>query len=173
MLAMVVGVGLSAAGCSIDEAMPPPRCEGNSSGLIVAQSVPTASMVPCLLRLPDGWTIASVSVDQERTVVRLDSDRAGEGAAVLRLVAACDASDAVPVPTDQPGASRFDEIERLEPGFRARRYYLFDGGCVTWSFDFDSGVLSTESVAVGDALLLVSRDEINESIRESFVDEEL
>jgi hypothetical protein len=158
------------AGCSVQQTLPPPSCEQEGSGLIVAQSVPSASQIPCLDDLPAGWTYDSIVINETHTVITLDSDRVGEGAAVLRLEERCDTSAAVPSPSDQPAAERFDEIERLQPGLRARQYYVFPGGCVWWTFDFDSGTSATAAVAVDDALNFVPRTEIDAAIRESFID---
>jgi hypothetical protein len=162
-----------AAACAADEVMPAPSCSDGGSSLIAAQSVPGATQIPCFDPLPDGWVVASVSVDQDRTTVRFDSDRAGDNAAILEFARACDVSGAVKAPSDLYPASRFDDIERLVPGFRARRHYTFPGGCVSWSFDFDDGVTATESVAIGDALVLISRESLNDSVRDFFIDEEL
>lgn len=167
----VVVLGASAA-CAVEEALPPSDCEDGGSVLIAAQSVATATQIPCLGRLPDGWSVTGVSVNQDRSIVRFDSDRAGDDAASLRFVTDCDTSGAVSAPSDQHGADRFDRIDRLEP-FRASRFYVFPGGCVSWSFDFDSGASATESVAIGEALQLVSRQAVNDDIRETFIDEEL
>ena len=139
----------------------------------MAQSVPSAEFVPCLDSLPDGWTVAAVSIDQDGTVVRLDSDRAGPGAAELRYAETCDVHEAVAVPSDIDGAARFDRPERLEPGFREQRFYVFAGGCVWWEFDFADDASATLSIGLGDGLELFSRAALNESIRESFIDEEL
>jgi hypothetical protein len=162
-----------AAACSVEQTLPPPYCFEEGSGLIVAQSVPTASQIPCFADLPTGWTFASVLVNEEQTVVRLDSDRVGDDAAVLRLEESCDTSGAVESPSGQPAAERYDLIERLQPGLRAEQFYVFPGGCVWWSFDFDSGTSATEAVAVDDALELVSRVALNEGLRETFIDEEI
>jgi len=158
------------ASCSVQHTLPPPYCQREGSGLIVAQSVPTASQIPCLDDLPAGWTYDSIVIDERHTAITLDSDRVGAGAAVLRLEERCDTSAAVSSPSGQPAAERFDEIERLRPGLRARQYYVFPGGCVWWTFDFDSGTSATAAVAVDDALVLVPRADLDAAIRESFVD---
>ncbi|MDH3753721.1 MAG: hypothetical protein OEU32_07595 [Acidimicrobiia bacterium] len=163
---------LVAAACSVELATPPPGCAGGS-GLIAAQSVPTAEQIPCFEDLPEGWSFATVNVNQNGTVVRLDSDRAGTTAATLRFEENCDLGAAVAVPSNVDEVERFDFIERLEPSFRAQTYYVFDGGCVTLEFDFDRGASATESVALDDIVAFVSRQDLNESIRESFIDEEL
>ncbi len=160
-------------GCAVEQALPAPSCADGGSALIAAQSVPAASQIPCLEPLPDGWQVASVKVDQDGTVVRLDSDRAGDDAATLRLEAECDITGAVRAVTEFPTVARYDRIDRLEPGFRASRFYVFPGGCVWWSFDFDNGASATESVAIGERLELISREEFNDGLRETFIDEDI
>jgi tRNA A-37 threonylcarbamoyl transferase component Bud32/membrane-associated phospholipid phosphatase len=96
-----------------------------------AQSVPSASLVPCLRSLPAGWTLSNVTVNDGRSVLTLDNDRAGIGAMVVRLTATCDPAGATQIPSDQPGARRFMLIEDLAPRFSATRFDVFPGGCVT------------------------------------------
>jgi len=141
--------------------------------MLAAQSVPLASLSPCFERLPEGWNFTTITIDQSGTTVHLDSDRAGAGAATLRFSETCDVGSAAKVPSDLEGAERLDDIERLQPGFRARVYYRFDGGCVAWRFDFDNDASATESVALEGVLRLVDRDDLNASLRETFIDEEL
>jgi tRNA A-37 threonylcarbamoyl transferase component Bud32 len=96
-----------------------------------AQSVPSASLVPCLRSLPNGWTLARVNVNDGRSVLILDHDRAGTGAAVVRLSASCVPTGATQVPSAQPEARRYMLIERLAPQFTATSFDVFPGGCVT------------------------------------------
>ncbi|MDH3295602.1 MAG: hypothetical protein OER95_14885 [Acidimicrobiia bacterium] len=173
LLALILVLGPLAVACSMEETLPPPRCAGGGSELIVAQSVPTAELVPCLGILPDGWTVDRVRVDQDGSLVRLDSDRAGFGAARLLFRRQCDTADAVPVPTDQNEAVAYEAIGRIRPGFLGRRIYVFDGGCVVWEFDFDPDASATLAIDLQARLTLVPRSEINQSIRENFIDEEL
>jgi len=174
-LMLLARIGLAFAvvtGCAPRETMDPPRCE-NGSVLLAAQSVPTAEMIPCFSGLPEGWSFSTVQIDQDGTVVELDSDRAGSDAATLRFTERCDPSRAVSVPSDLEEADRFDDIERLEPGFRARTVYLFEGGCVSWRFDFDHDASATESVALEGSLMLLSRENLNANIRDTFIDVDL
>lgn len=161
------------AGCALEDALPVPDCVEGESALIVAQSVPTGELVPCLDGLPRGWEVRTVTIDHDGSEVELDSDRAGAGAASLHYSSACEVGDAVWVPTDQPGADAYEFIERIGRGFQADRFYLFDGGCVRWEFDFDAEASATLSIELQDRLSLVPRQALNESIRESFIDEEL
>jgi len=95
---------------------------------LMAQSVPSASLVPCVQLLPVGWTVADVAVNNGRSVITLDHDRGGRATLVVRLTAACDLAGAREVSSEQRGASRW---------YRARdatRFYVFPGGCVTQRF---------------------------------------
>ena len=172
-VAGLVAVAVLTASCSVQQSIGAPSCSEGGSALIMAQSVPTASQIPCFEPLPDGWEVATVNVNQDRTVITLDSDRAGDSAAILRFEERCDITEAVSAPSDQPAADRFDSIITATPSFQGARYYVFPGGCVSWVFDFDSGASATESVAVAGALMLISRDDFNAIIRESFIDEEI
>jgi membrane-associated phospholipid phosphatase/tRNA A-37 threonylcarbamoyl transferase component Bud32 len=96
-----------------------------------AQSVPSASLVPCLRSLPTGWTLSGATVNNGRSVLTLDNDRAGAGAMVIRLAATCDPAGASQVLSEQPGVRRLMLIHDLAPMFSATRFDLFAGGCVT------------------------------------------
>jgi hypothetical protein len=97
----------------------------------MAQSVPSASLVPCVRSLPIGWTMAEVAVNNGRSVITMDHDRAGQRAVVVRLSASCDLAGATEVTSEQPGARRYLRIDRNVSGFSATRFYVFDGGCIT------------------------------------------
>jgi tRNA A-37 threonylcarbamoyl transferase component Bud32/membrane-associated phospholipid phosphatase len=96
-----------------------------------AQSVPSASLVPCVRSLPVGWTVARVTVNDGRSVLTLNHDRAGDGALVIRLVAACDPAGAVEGPSRVPGVRHSQRTESRTGGFSATWFDQFPGGCVT------------------------------------------
>jgi hypothetical protein len=163
---------LALAACSVEQTLPAPTCNGGS-GLIVAQSVPTAQLIPCFAELPDGWSFETVKVNQDGTFIRLDSDRAGEAAATLRFTETCDIRAAAAQPSRFDDRQFFEMTERIEPSFRARSYIVFDGGCVTWRFDFDRGTSATESLGLEATLDFITRKALNDNIRETFIDEEI
>jgi hypothetical protein len=96
-----------------------------------AQSVPSASMVPCLRPLPAGWSVANVAVNNGRSVITLNHDRAGKGALVLRLTPACDPAGAVQEPSPIPGVRHYQRTQAHAGQLSATEYDLFPGGCVT------------------------------------------
>jgi tRNA A-37 threonylcarbamoyl transferase component Bud32/membrane-associated phospholipid phosphatase len=98
---------------------------------LLAQSVPSASLVPCLRPLPVGWMMGTVTVNDGRSVIPLNHDRAGPGVLVIRLTATCDTRGATEVSSDQPQVRRYQRIDRQTPRFEATRFDRFQGGCVT------------------------------------------
>jgi tRNA A-37 threonylcarbamoyl transferase component Bud32/membrane-associated phospholipid phosphatase len=98
---------------------------------LLAQSVPSASLVPCLRPLPAGWMVGNVTVNNGRSVIPLNHDRAGTGVLVLRLTAHCDPQGATQITSNQPQVRRYQRTNRLTPGFEATHFDLFPGGCVT------------------------------------------
>jgi tRNA A-37 threonylcarbamoyl transferase component Bud32/membrane-associated phospholipid phosphatase len=107
------------------------RCEPHEPLLLMAQSVPTASLVPCIEILPAGWSLEeeAMVVGNDRSRFTMTSDRGG--VLVTELTASCDLSGAVEVTSERPGARRYLRIERNAAGVATTRAYTFPGGCVT------------------------------------------
>lgn len=172
-------VGLAAliaatVACSVAETMPAPHCTSDSSSvLIMAQSVPSASLLACFDPLPAGWEVKTVDIGHDGTTVVFDSDRAGDSAARFSYEATCDIGEATPTPSDLAGTNRYEWIRSVAPRFDAMRFYRFAGGCVTWEFDFDEDAPSAMSVELGSTLQLVDRRQVNEDFRRDFVGEDL
>lgn len=165
---------MAVVGCAVSETLSMPKCAADGGSVIItAQSVPSASLLPCLDQLPQGWLVDSVSVSDTGTTVVFDSDRAGSGAAQMHYAASCDIGDAVSTPTDHEGTNRFEDVTQVSPRFVGDRYYRFDGGCLWWEFDFDSGAPSALSVELGAILDLVDRQVVSDDLRETFIDEDL
>jgi hypothetical protein len=99
---------------------------------LLAQSVPSASLLPCVeSRLP-GWTVTNVAVNDGRSVITFDHDRAGAAAVGVRMAAACDPAGAAEKPAPEPGVRRFAREEHLAGEFTETWYDQFPGGCVTY-----------------------------------------
>jgi hypothetical protein len=107
------------------------RCEPHEPLLLMAQSVPTASLVPCIEILPAGWSLEedAMVVGNDRSRFTMTSDRGG--VLVTELTASCDLAGAVELTSERPGARRYVRIERNVTGLAMTRAYTFKGGCVT------------------------------------------
>jgi hypothetical protein len=98
----------------------------------MAQSVPSATLVPCIRAPQAGWALAEVAVNEGRSMITLDHDRAGAGVVVARLTAACDPTGAVERLAAEPGTHAYRRIEQLSGEYSATWYDRFPGGCVTY-----------------------------------------
>ena len=94
-----------------------PACGTGHSMILSAQAVPSAALLPCIAALPSGWSIGGADIASGKTSFWLDSDRAGPRAVTVTLTAACDTTGAQQIPSDQPGARRFERPLSLVPQF--------------------------------------------------------
>jgi hypothetical protein len=74
-----------------------PACNRPDASIFVleAQSVPSATRVPCIASLPIGWRFAGSLVEDGSSELWLDHDRAGIHAVEVRLSEDCDVGSAV------------------------------------------------------------------------------
>jgi hypothetical protein len=170
LLVSVVATSAVAAACTIQGgvvARATPTCDLHQSlnALILeAQSVPTAERVPCVATLPAGWLIHTANARSGRSEVVLGNDRAGMSALVVHLEPGCDTKGSTEIPTDDPGARRFERIESVTPGFAAVRYYMFPGGCITYRFNLSAkgrALVNEVSLAVDSTSRARLDDEIH------------
>jgi tRNA A-37 threonylcarbamoyl transferase component Bud32 len=131
-----------------------------------AQSVPSASLVPCVRTRVPGWKVAEVGVNNGRSVIFLDHDRAGKRAVVVRLAAACDTTGAVETPSAQPGVRRYQRIDPSTSVFGATWYDRFPGGCVTYRLHSTSDVEGSFAIELPGLLGFTSRDELRQALIE-------
>jgi tRNA A-37 threonylcarbamoyl transferase component Bud32/membrane-associated phospholipid phosphatase len=96
-----------------------------------AQAVPTAELVPCVAALPVGWTFGLLTVDNGRSTISVDHDRAGAKTIDLRFAASCDVTGATEVSADVPGARRFERAPVPGSDTILWWYEVFPGGCTT------------------------------------------
>jgi tRNA A-37 threonylcarbamoyl transferase component Bud32 len=114
-----------------------PDCNRPSDQLIlIAQSVPSASQVPCLDSLPVGWSFDSLYVTDGSSRFLLSYDREMTRPVTVTLQRRCNTSGATEVPSDEPGTSRFERIRVVGNVFSGDRIYIFPGGCARYTFDF-------------------------------------
>ena len=174
-LLTLLALGLS--GCSNDTTATTeqPTCAAGEDGaasnavILMAQSVPTATWVPCLQSaLPLGWNFHHLDARDTVSVFSLDSDRDGQEAIKVRFEASCDTSGATEIASDQEGMDRLERVTQTTPTFEGKRYYVFEGGCITYVF-----TLTGDSDNRGEALALatqsvgaITRDDLSDQVRD-------
>lgn len=159
--------------CSVADTMSLPHCEEGGSVLILTQSVPSAELVPCFQDLPEGWELESISITHDGSVIELDHDRVGQGAALLRFGEVCDTKSAAEVQSEWAGAQAFEEVKRGQPAYIGQRFYVFNGGCIWWDFDFTGEEPAITAFQLRESLVLLTRVSVNEGLHASFMDEDL
>jgi len=143
-----------------------PTCGTGNIMILIAQSVPTATSVPCIANLPAGWSVGGAEVETGATRFWLDSAIAGERAveATLQPPEACSVEGATEVPSDEVGMRRFERPEQLTPDLVTTRYYTFVGGCVTYEFSFGGDASTALLFEADTALSFESREVLVEDV---------
>ena len=140
-----------------------PTCGINDVMVLMAQSVPDATSIPCVASFPAGWRTTLVVVERGHSRFRLEaSDHRVE--VDLEGAGRCATDGAVAVPSEEPGARRFETPEQLPPDVEATRTYVFDGACVTIEFDLEDTTDASLLVELDAALSFQPRDALVEHV---------
>jgi hypothetical protein len=164
----VVGAAFALSGCAASERTP--LCTSADDGVFVllAQSVPSATELPCVSEFPAGWTFGGADIASGLSRFWLDSDRGGIHAVEVSLRSSCDTTGAVeerPAP-DEAGTRVFVRPDSLTPSFTGVRFLVFEGGCIGYTFRFASGASSTLAIEAVEALSLLPRSTIVAEVAE-------
>jgi tRNA A-37 threonylcarbamoyl transferase component Bud32 len=142
----------------------PPGCGPDSTAVLSAQAVPSATTVPCVLGLPSGWHSEGGTVRTGESRFSLTTGEQERRIVTVTLAGTCDPAGARSVATDEPGTERFDDDG--SPAQDPRRFYRFAGGCVTYEFSTD--VASDRELRnLADAALgFVTRERVAADVRD-------
>jgi len=160
---------LSLTGCTTSAGVVPDCVGSDRLVILMAQSVPSATLIPCVGSMPVGWSFTGSSVQNNVAKLWLSSTVAGSNAVEAQLTPSCDpgtAPEVVPAP-DEAGARVFEAPDSLNP-FRATRYVVFDGGCVSYIYRFAGGVPATLSLQADGAFSFVPRSAVTAAVRTDF-----
>jgi hypothetical protein len=164
---IVATLAILAAGCSASS-LNLPGCSrpDDSMFALMAQSVPTATRLPCLRELPVGWSFTGWQVRNGSTQLWLDSTIAGVHAVEVDLKETCELGKAVEVPPapDEVGMRSYIQPDR-PPGFSGVRFLLFDGGCVAYRYRFSGDTPPTLALEAEEALSFVERETVVSSVQ--------
>ncbi len=163
--AVLLAAAATLTGCSgVSDTVP--SCRDPLRLAIVAQSVPTASYLPCLAGLPPGWTTSAFDATQEGTSFLLNSDRSPGYPVTVQLTAACRPGGASLSPSRAPGVLTYTRLYSVTPRFAGRLFDVFPGGCVSYSFDFTQGLQVSLVEDVKQAVGLYPRQQLRVVLKE-------
>ena len=168
---VAVAAAVLAAGCSSAISTPlrvlpctPSDDQLDKRMVLMAQSVPSASAVPCLRAELDNWFLDDVDSWDGRTNIEF-SRLIDQVALEIDLTPTCDRVGATETATDQPGTRRFDERIRTGSSYLDRRFYLLPGACMTYKFALTGTGTEAAAQEISGAIGLVSRDRLGDQVR--------
>ncbi len=135
----ITATATALTGCAVVSGNTVPGCGDAQRLAIIAQSVPSASYVPCITGLPPGWRATSFDPASGGTSFLLQSDRDPGRPVRVSLTADCAFARATPQPARAPGVRTYLWLGTISSRFAGTVYDVFPGGCVTYSFDFVPG----------------------------------
>ncbi len=130
--------GLAGAAGTTDRATAP-RCTDAQRLALVAQSVPAASYLPCLVALPQGWTAGDATIRRGITQFRLYSDRSPGHPVLVTLSTGRPAHPGTPTTPRAIGVETYVRLAAISPRYAGSMVDTFPGGSVTYRFDFERG----------------------------------
>lgn len=163
-LALVLG----SVACTAESGEQPLCSQPEDSILVLeAQSVPSATQLPCIAELPIGWQFGGSLVRDDGSTFWLNHDRAGFRAVEVELVASCDVAEAVEVPPapDEVGLRTFQKPDSLVP-FIGSRMLVFEGGCIVYRYRFAEGSESSLVIEADRAVSVLPRATIVSEVRQ-------
>jgi membrane-associated phospholipid phosphatase/tRNA A-37 threonylcarbamoyl transferase component Bud32 len=172
---MVAGVALIGVTATFSQFTPindpvpgTPSCGTGDVMVLMAQTVPSATSLPCLTSVPAGWGVAGVHMARGEARFSIASDDQGGhqvAEATLLPAEACTVADAVEVPSEKTDMRRFESPAQDPPNLRTTRYYLFDGGCVRYHFAFHGDTNPALMSAANSALAFQPRVALVDEVR--------
>jgi hypothetical protein len=103
------------ASCSSELGRRVPWCDDlNGTMMLSAQAVPGSAYIPCLNDLKPGWSYEHLEAEDGRSRFWLTSDRLGTRFLEVSLERSCSLGNTRQIPSDEPAAALFTEVERAE-----------------------------------------------------------
>jgi hypothetical protein len=134
---LLVAVALSAAACDAVRENHHPVCDVRSSTVLMAESVKTASLIPCVRALPIGWSFESFSARDGLSTYSLDSEAGGRSALEVTFRRSCRATG-TEATSGVAGVRLVRDVRSNDP-YHARWTYTFDGGCAIFAIALAPG----------------------------------
>ncbi len=119
------------------------KCQESSSLVLLAQSVPSAQLIPCLTEGAQGWIVNEEDFTSEGTTVQLGTGDLAGAVWTITLTETC-TPDAAATPRsypDQQGRYQVVGYDTTDPGDRTvtdTEWYQFEGGCTKSSVSIPS-----------------------------------
>jgi hypothetical protein len=121
----------------------------------MAQSVPGATLIPCVGELPPGWEFRRARSRSNESTLAFENDTFDLDADVI-LSPSCDVTAANEIESSRPGTRLFVS------GSGETMSFTFDGGCITFGFETSPLAESAEGRALLEAVPFMTRNTLRE-----------
>lgn len=142
------------------------NCPAETANLLAAQSVPSASLVPCVALFGGRWSVETETYTDDGTSVSMIGEDAPDIRWKVELDASCDSSG-LSAQGASGDATTFENSAETGSTFEREQMLVFEGGCVTSTLKtplrFDRGIVLED---VDAALVLVERAALDAEVRE-------
>lgn len=147
---------------------PEPLCgePGGHTVVLLAQSVPSATLVPCLRAVPAGWSFTVAEVRDGEARMSLTT-ATFTGSVDLTFTPSCETGEAVevvPAPGEE-AATVLQAPDSLDP-LRGTRYVVFEGGCATAAYSFPTDMPASQALEADRAFSFVPRTDVVAAVAE-------
>jgi hypothetical protein len=137
IVSSLVALAVSATACDAVRENHHPVCDVRSPTILMAESVKTAALIPCIRSLPIGWAFESFSARDGVSTFGLDSEVGGRSALDVTFRRTC-RSVGTEADSGRAGVRLVRNVQSSDP-YRATWTYTFDGGCAVLALAFAPG----------------------------------
>jgi hypothetical protein len=152
--AAVLVAALGATACAAPENAQP-LCHNDPPTVLMAESVPTASLIPCVRAVPGGWSFQSFQANDVAASFSMQQQEGG--VLTVELHASCQ-PEGERVPEPQPSVQGYRSVQ--DDGTRIVWTSTFSGGCSRAELTFPTAPPAADVEDVRAALSFISRDEL-------------
>lgn len=138
---------------------------------LLAQSVPSATLVPCVSVLAPGWEVSNVDIESERSRFWLSSDRLGTNFLRVELHPDCDVTGSEATLSDEQDSELFRRVRTVLSGpqregeYVGDWFYVYQGGCAVYHFEAEGPDVPSIEGATEAALSFFTRADLAAALR--------
>jgi methyl coenzyme M reductase gamma subunit len=161
-------------GCGIEGSDPatfPMRCvqpAGRLSGtqVLMAQAVPSASLVPCVRAEIDKWVVTELDVGTGHVRVVVEYRPGDAEAVTIEVSPRCDVRGTHEVSSEHPGVRRFERDVETTDRYVIERYYTYPDACTFLRVSLTGRYAELRVAELTSVFGFVSRGNLDERIGE-------
>jgi hypothetical protein len=141
---------------------PPGRLSGTQ--VLMAQAVPSASLIPCVREEADDWVVTELDVGKGHVRILLEYRPGDAEVATIEVSRQCDMHDAPEVTSEHPGVRRYDRDHGTADQYAIERYYIYPDACTSLRLNLTGRYADLRAGELTSVFGFVSRGNLDERI---------